>query len=121
MATTAKLRSPRYLLGMFCLSIASVAQAQALDDRLEKAFASQNATFIGSETVPHQPPNAGPHKYLILDFRFAEPQPETLLQTNIHRICQAVLLDPRLISSLSDDGYNRLAVAFDHKHQYDCF
>lgn len=106
---------------MFCLSLASITQAQTLDDRLEKTFATQNATFIGSETVLHQPPNTAPHKYLILDFRFAEPQPGKLLQASVHRICQAVLLDPRLINSLSDDGYNRLAVAFDHKHQYDCF
>lgn len=99
----------------------SLAQAEALDAQLEKTLAAQAATFVGYETMAQEQVDADAEKYLVLDFRFSSPQSDQFLQASVHTICQAVLLNNRLISTLSADGYNRLAVAFDHRYQYDCF
>lgn len=98
------------------------AAAQPLRAQLESALATQPAPFTGFEAAAEAVPGeSGVHKYLVLDFRFAEPQPEKQLQASIHRICQAVLLNRQLVQTLSADGFNRLAVAFDRESQYDCF
>lgn len=110
----------RTLLALCCISTAGLCQAQNLTTQLEQTLAAQSAVFVGYETVPHQAGSAR-EKYLVLDFRFPKPQSEQLLQASVHNICQAVLLNNSLVSTLSADGYNRLAVAFDYQHQYDCF
>lgn len=110
-----------WALGLCGASVAGLAQAQTLETQLEKTLASQAATFIGYETVPHRSPNAAAEKYLVLDFRTPGPQSDQFLQASVHTICQAVLRDGGLIDTLSADGYNRLAVAFDRDYQYDCF
>ncbi|MAL97209.1 MAG: hypothetical protein CL583_02045 [Alteromonadaceae bacterium] len=108
--------------GLFCGLLAVPAVAQTLKVQLETALAAQPAPFTGFETAAEALPDApGADKYLVLDFRFAEPQPEEQLQASIHRICQTVLLNQQLVKTLSDDGFNRLAVAFDRESQYDCF
>lgn len=109
------------LFGFYCTLTASLAQAEGLDAQLEETLAAQPATFVGYESVPHQTANAAAEKYLVLDFRFSAPQSEQFLQASVHTICQAILLNNRLVNTLSADGYNRLAVAFDYKSQYDCF
>jgi hypothetical protein len=109
------------VLGLCGTLVAGLTEAQTLKTQLEATLGTQPASFLGYETVPHQPANATPEKYLVLDFRFAKPQPEQLLQASVHKICQAVLLNQSLVSTLSADGYNRLAVAFDRNYQYDCF
>lgn len=119
----------RAVLGICCALLTTHAQAQAqtqaqaqpLEDQLERTLAAQPGRFIGYETVPYQPGNAISEKFLVLDFRFPEPQSEKLLQASVHKICQAVLLDQRLVNTLSAGGYDRLAVAFDRDFQYDCF
>lgn len=110
----------RTLLALCGASLAGLAQAQNLTTQLEQTLAAQSAVFVGYETVPHQVGRAK-EKYLVLDFRFPTPQSEQLLQASVHNICQAVLLNNNLVNTLSADGYNRLAVAFDYQHQYDCF
>lgn len=121
MGTVAGRHIARAITGLCFGLIASMTQAQALEDQLEKTLAAQPGRYLGYETVPLQHASAVPEKFLILDFRFPEPQSEQLLQASVHRICQAVLLDQRLINTLSAGGYNRLAVAFDRHYQYDCF
>lgn len=97
------------------------AEAQTLEVQLERTLAAQPVHFIGYESVPHQPMGGPAEKYLVLDFRFLQPRPEQPSQAHIHAICQAVLLDQNLVSTLGTDGYTRLAVAFDPDYQYDCF
>ena len=66
---------------------------------------------------PHRPFE---RKYLIVDFRFESEPPQEQLQANVHRVCMALLKDRELIRSLSDSGYDMVAVAFDRKSQFDC-
>ena len=110
-----------FLLGLSLASSELAAAAEPLEAQLESTLAALPGRFLGYETIPHRPSGSAPEKYLILDFRFSQLQPEQLLQTRVHSICQAVLLDQNLISILSAGGYDRLAVAFDREYQYDCF
>lgn len=115
------LRSTRILAGVALALAAMTGQAQTLDAQLAEAFSAAPARFVGYESVPYSPPDRAPEKYLILDFRFAQMPAEQRLQASVHQLCRAVLLDRSLVRTLSDAGYDRLAVAFDQRFQYDCF
>lgn len=41
-------------------------------------------------------------------------------QASVHRVCKTLLKDRELIRSLSDSGYDMVAVAFDRQSQFDC-
>ena len=103
------------ITGAFMLLLALATQpvmAGNLDVLLSGIFPDKRATYIGYESVER--------KYLIVDFRFESEPPQEQLQANVHRVCMALLKDRELIRSLSDSGYDMVAVAFDRKSQFDC-
>ncbi len=94
-----------------------------LDVLLSGIFPAKQATYIGYESVEREdiPTTAAvERKYLIVDFRFESEPPQEQLQANVHKVCMALLRDRELIRSLSDSGYDMVAVAFDRKSQFDC-
>lgn len=100
------------------------AQAENLDVLMSQVFANGEATYIGHESVEREDipeTSAAERKYLIVDFRFAERQPVAeQLQASVHKVCMTLLKDQELIRSLSDSGYDMVAVAFDRSSQFDC-
>ncbi|MGC8120030.1 hypothetical protein [Marinobacter sp. VGCF2001] len=108
---------------MFCL-VSTQAFAENLDILMSQVFQAHEATYIGYESVEREdiPVQASvDRKYLIVDFRLHNHQPATdQLQASVHKVCMALLKDRELIQSLSDSGYDMVAVAFDRHSQFDC-
>lgn len=104
--------------------VSSAASAENLDVLMSKVFPPSEATYIGFESIERQdiPLNASiDRKYLVVDFRFPSSQPGThTLQASVHKVCTTLLKDRELIRSLSDSGYDMVAVAFDRQTQFDC-
>ena len=105
------------------LSSAQVS-AENLDVLMSQVFQANEATYIGYESIEREdiPARASvDRKYLIVDFRFPNQQPATeQLQASVHKVCMTLLKDRELIRSLSDSGYDMVAVAFDRQSQFDC-
>lgn len=116
----------RSIISMFALLLAAASQPAAagnLDVLLSGVFPDQQATYIGYESVEREDIPASSHverKYLVVDFRFKSDPASDQLQASVHKVCMALLKDRELIQSLSDSGYDMVAVAFDRKSQYDC-
>ncbi|MDL0432393.1 hypothetical protein QPM17_14710 [Marinobacter sp. TBZ242] len=116
----------RSIAGAFALLLVLAikpATAGNLDVLLSGVFPDQQATYIGYESVEREDiPDTSPieRKYLIVDFRFESDPAADQLQASVHKVCMALLKDRELIQSLSDSGYDMVAVAFDRKSQYDC-
>lgn len=99
------------------------AVAGNLDLLLSGVFPDQQATYIGHESVEREDIPADSNverKYLVVDFRFENDPAQDQLQASVHKVCMALLKDRELIRSLTDSGYDMVAVAFDRKSQYDC-
>lgn len=99
------------------------ATASNLDLLLSGIFPDQQATYIGYESVEREDIPAHSHierKYLVVDFRFKSDPASDQLQASVHKVCMALLKDRELIQSLTDSGYDMVAVAFDRQSQYDC-
>lgn len=113
-------------IGASALLLALASQpvmAGNLDVLLSGIFPDKQATYIGYESVEREDipaTSAVERKYLIVDFRFESEPPQEQLQANVHKVCMALLKDRELIRSLSDSGYDMVAVAFDRKSQFDC-
>lgn len=103
---------------------AAQARAENLDILMNQIFPHDQATYIGYESIERQdiPESANAErKYLIVDFRFTQPEPAgKQLQASVHKVCTTLLKDRELIRSLSDSGYDMVAVAFDRQSQFDC-
>ncbi len=116
----------RSIISIFALMLAVASQPAAagnLDVLLSGVFPDQQATYIGYESVEREDIPASSHverKYLVVDFRFKSDPASDQLQASVHKVCMALLKDRELIQSLSDSGYDMVAVAFDRKSQYDC-
>lgn len=116
----------RSIISMFALLQAVASQPVAagnLDVLLSGVFPDQQATYIGYESVEREDIPASSHierKYLVVDFRFKSDPASDQLQASVHKVCMALLKDRELIRSLTDSGYDMVAVAFDRKSQYDC-
>ena len=116
----------RSLTGAIALLLATASQpatASNLDLLLSGIFPDQQATYIGYESVEREDIPVTSHierKYLVVDFRFKSEPPNGQLQASVHKVCMAILKDRELIQSLSDSGYDMVAVAFDRQSQYDC-
>ncbi|WP_303290281.1 hypothetical protein [Marinobacter sp. SS5-14b] len=106
-----------------CLA-APGAQAENLDVLMQQVFPTAEATYIGYESIEREDipePAAVDRKYLVVDFRFKGQQPPAeQLQASVHKVCMTLLKDRQLIRSLSDSGYDMVAVAFDRQSQFDC-
>ncbi len=100
------------------------ARAENLDVLMSQVFPHNQATYIGYESIEREdiPESADvERKYLIVDFRFADREPAgDQLQASVHKVCKTLLKDRELIRSLSDSGYDMVAVAFDRQSQFDC-
>jgi hypothetical protein len=116
----------RSITGIFSLLLAIASQPVAagnLDLLLSGIFPDQQATYIGYESIEREDIPASSHierKYLVVDFRFISDPARDQLQASVHKVCMALLKDRALIQSLSDSGYDMVAVAFDRQSQYDC-
>ncbi len=116
----------RSIIGTFALLLAMASQPAAasnLDLLLSGIFPHQQATYIGYESVEREDIPTTSHierKYLVVDFRFKSDPAGDQLQASVHKVCMALLKDRDLIQSLSDSGYDMVAVAFDRQSQYDC-
>lgn len=116
----------RSITGAFTLLLAIASQpvtAGNLDLLLSGIFPDQQATYIGHESVERDDIPTTSHierKYLVVDFRFKSDPARDQLQAGVHKVCMALLKDRELIQSLSDSGYDMVAVAFDRQSQYDC-
>lgn len=116
----------RIITGTFALLLAMASQSAAagnLDLLLSGIFPDQQATYIGYESIEREDIPATSHverKYLVVDFRFKSNPARDQLQASVHKVCMALLKDRELIRSLSDSGYDMVAVAFDRESQYDC-
>ncbi|WP_199490944.1 hypothetical protein [Marinobacter vulgaris] len=116
----------RSITGAFALLLAIASQpvtAGNLDLLLSGIFPDQQATYIGYESVEREDiPATSPieRKYLVVDFRFRSDPVRDQLQASVHKVCMALLKDRELIQSLSDSGYDMVAVAFDRQSQFDC-
>jgi hypothetical protein len=114
------------ITGALTLALALASQpvaASNLDVLLSGIFPDQQATYIGYESVEREDIPASSRierKYLVVDFRFQSDPATEQLQASVHKVCMALLKDRELIQSLSDSGYDMVAVAFDRKSQYDC-
>lgn len=106
-----------------CLPAAQ-ARAENLDVLMSQVFPHNQATYIGYESIEREDiPEAAnvERKYLVVDFRFSDQQPAgDQLQASIHKVCKTLLKDHELIRSLSDSGYDMVAVAFDRRSQFNC-
>lgn len=116
---------PCFILAGTFLSIlaAPLALAENLDVLMSKVFNSEQATYIGFESVEREdiPLSARvDRKYLIVDFRFRSQPADDQLQASVHKVCMTLLKDRELIRTLSDSGYDMLSVAFDRRSQFDC-
>ncbi len=103
--------------------VAHSARAENIDVVMNDVFPQRQPTYIGFDSVERSDiPTASrvDRKYLIVDFRFQSMPPQEQLQASVHEICTALLRDRALIQSLSDSGYDMVAVAFDKSSQYDC-
>jgi len=120
-ANTTMHRNPHPFF-MICMlvSLMTPAQAEPLDDRLERTLEKLNPHFSGHESVRIDKDDATSKKYLLLDFRYNQKPEGEMLQTSIHRICAAVLDNRDMVRELTEAGYYMVSVAFDRKHQYDC-
>jgi hypothetical protein len=101
----------------------SAAPAENLDLLMNGLFAKKQPTYIGFDSVAREDiplSSAFERKYLIVDFRFDNAPPSEQLQASVHKICMTMIKDRDLIQSLSDSGYDMIAVAFDRQTQYDC-
>lgn len=116
----------RSITGIFFLLLAIASQpvaASNLDLLLSGIFPDQQATYIGYESIEREDIPASSHierKYLVVDFRFNSDPARDQLQASVHKVCMALLKDRALIQTLSDSGYDMVAVAFDRQSQYDC-
>ncbi|MBE0484676.1 hypothetical protein [Marinobacter sp.] len=112
------------LLPAAILALATPAHAENLDVLMSQVFPNHEATYIGYESVEREdiPELAAvDRKYLIVDFRFTEPQPAVeYLQAGVHKVCMTLLKNEGLVRSLSDSGYDMVSVAFDRQSQFDC-
>ncbi|OEY66458.1 hypothetical protein BG841_08305 [Marinobacter sp. X15-166B] len=105
------------------LAASSAALAENLDVLMSSLFAPTEVRYIGFDSVEREDiprTSAVDRKYLIVDFRFDIEPPAEQLQANVHKICMALIGDRELIRSLSAEGYDMIAVAFDRHSQYDC-
>ncbi|MEX0605101.1 MAG: hypothetical protein WD623_02980 [Marinobacter sp.] len=99
------------------------AQADNIDVVMNGVFPQQQPAYIGFDSVERidiPATSRVDRKYLIVDFRFQSTPPQQQLLASVHEICMALLRDRNLIQSLSDSGYDMVAVAFDKSSQYDC-
>lgn len=116
----------KYVVSASAILLAMVSQPLAagnLDLLLSSIFPDQQATYIGYESVEREDVPATSHierKYLVVDFRFESDPAQEQLQASVHKVCMALLKDRELVRSLSDSGYDMVAVAFDRDSQYDC-
>lgn len=103
---------------------AAQAKAENLDLIMSQVFTQNEADYIGYESVEREDIPASSEidrKYLIVDFRFTDQQPAgEQLQASVHKVCKTLLTNRELIRSLSDSGYDMVAVAFDRQSQFDC-
>jgi hypothetical protein len=98
--------------------------AENIDVLMNQVFTQDQAIYIGYESVERDDIPATStvdRKFLIIDFRFENPQPPAeQLQASVHKICMTLLKDRDLIRHLSDSGYDMVSVAFDRQSQFDC-
>lgn len=107
---------------LFLALLPGLGHAQDLDDLMNGLF-HQQPDYIGHDSVEREDiPRDSVHerKYLVVDFRYTQPQETDTLQASVHRICMALLRNQPLIRDLSDRGYDMVSVAFDRHSQYDC-
>ncbi|MDC0661339.1 hypothetical protein [Marinobacter sp. SS21] len=108
---------------VLALAVSTPAMADDIDVLMADLFPKSEATYIGYDRVERMDiPETAPvdRRYLIVDFRFHNPLALDRLQTTVHKVCMAMLEDQELMRSLSTDGYDMVAVAFDRQSQYDC-
>ncbi len=116
---------PLVRTGIFAIGLiaSTSALAENLDVLMSGLFADTEARYIGYDSVERQEipqSSAVDRKYLIVDFRFELEPPTTQLQASVHKVCMALLRDRELVRSLSNEGYDMVAVAFDRQSQYNC-
>ncbi|AZT82651.1 hypothetical protein EHN06_03330 [Marinobacter sp. NP-4(2019)] len=113
------------LFTFLLLSILSIrpALAENLDVLMSNVFINGQPAYIGYESVEREdiPVSAAvDRKYLIVDFRFHSAPADEQLQASVHKVCMTLLKNRELIRTLSDSGYDMVAVAFDRRSQFDC-
>lgn len=94
-----------------------------LDLLMDGLFPQQQPAYIGFDSVAREDSPASSafeRKYLIVDFRFDAAPAKEQLQASVHKICMTMIKNRDFIQSLSDSGYDMIAVAFDRQTQYDC-
>ncbi len=112
-----------YLLSVVALAVSTPAMADDIDLLMADLFPEAEISYIGYDTVERMDiPEAAPvdRTYLIVDFRLHHPLALDRLQTTVHKVCMTLLKNQDLMRSLSSDGYDMVAVAFDRHSQYDC-
>lgn len=119
------MHKPSFVFAVAFLSVfaARPALAENLDVLMSNVFNSEQATYIGFESVEREDIPASAlvdRKYLIVDFRFHSEPADDQLQASVHKVCMALLKDRDLIRTLSDSGYDMVSVAFDRRSQFDC-
>lgn len=105
------------------MAASPAASAESIDVLMSDLFPRDEMTYIGFDSVEREdiPHSAGiDRKYLIVDFRTIQPQPQEEQLASVHRVCMALLKNRELIHSLSRQGYDMVSVAFDRNSQYDC-
>ena len=117
------IRSFATLAALLSTLVATAVQAENIDVVMNEVFPQRQPEYIGFDSVERSDipvASAVDRKYLIVDFRFQNMPPTEQLQASVHEICMALLRNRDLIQSLSDSGYDMVAVAFDRSSQYDC-
>ena len=102
------------------LAIATNSDADPLSSSLSSHFSGQNGLkFIDYEVIEQAHADEyGSMRYLVMDFDLAQVTLDE--QSSIHNICSKVLNDHTLLRTLSNAGYDMIAVSFDQQSQYDC-
>lgn len=111
------------LAALLSTLVAPSAQAENIDVVMNEVFPQRQPIYIGFDSVERSDIPAASRvdrKYIIVDFRFQSMPAQEQLQASVHQICMALLRDRDLIQSLTNSGYDMVAVAFDKSSQYDC-
>lgn len=109
-------------LALIMAVITGPAIAADLDQRLQQQLSPVQSGFVGHEAVTVSERSLQ-EKYLILDFRLNDERllrDQNQMQASVHIICTTILSNRQLLSDLSQNGFSRVAVAFDERSQYDC-
>jgi len=112
------IQSSLLFLGM--LTLATISEADEISEVLASHFSGNSEIrYIDYESIDQvHADEYGSMRYLVMDFDIAKVMHDE--QSSIHTICSRVLNDRPLIHSLSNAGYDMIAVSFDRRSQFDC-